>query len=84
MGFEVSDQRRAVGLALGGLAQAVDRSRRSSPIGQAQVAPQGAQHQDQLGVHVRPGKAQGLGADLVELTRSGPSAGRSWRNIGPM
>src|SRR3546814_7319368 len=36
-------------------------------IGQAQALPEARQHDDELGVDVRAGKAQGLDVDLVEL-----------------
>ena len=62
--LEVLHQRGAVRAPLFGLAQAVEFQ---PHLGQAQVAPQRARHQDHLGIDIRPGKAQRLDADLVEL-----------------
>jgi hypothetical protein len=62
--LEVLHQRRAMGAPLLGLAQAVELELHP---GQAQIAPQRARHQDHLGIDIRPGKAQGLDAHLVEL-----------------
>ena len=62
--LEVGDQRRTVLAPLFRLAQAVELQ---PPVRQAQLAPQRHGQQDQLGIHLRPGKAQRLGADLVEL-----------------
>ncbi len=50
--------------ALFRLAQAVDLQFDAI---QAEVVPQAGPHQDHFGIDVRPGKADGLDADLVEL-----------------
>ncbi len=67
VGFEVGDQGRTVGLAFVRLAQAVDLQAHVLTDGQAQVAPQGGGHQDELGVHIWTGETQHLGTHLMEL-----------------
>ena len=67
---------------LGRLAQAVEL-RRVAFLDDAQLAPQRAQHQDQLGVDVRPGITQRLGAELVELALAALSAAARG-GTGPM
>ena len=64
MALEVRDQRGAVLRAFGGLAQAVEFE---PHVRQAKHLPERLCQQDQFGVDVGAGKAERLGADLVEL-----------------
>jgi hypothetical protein len=66
-------QRVAVGAALVGLAQAVELQ--AHMLDQAQLAPQGPGQQDQLGIHLRPAKAQRLGVRAGGTGGSGRAAG---------
>jgi len=45
-------------------------------IGDAELLPQTGEHDDLLGIDIRPGESQGLDVDLMEL-RYRPFCGRS-------
>ncbi|EWS63466.1 hypothetical protein Y695_03301 [Hydrogenophaga sp. T4] len=64
MTFQVGDQRLAVRLTLGRLAQAVDFQLDAF---QPQFGPEVAGEHDQFGVHIGTDEAQRLGAELVKL-----------------
>ena len=65
--LEVRDQRGAVRAALVGLAEAVELEAHVAPSTRPRSRQQRAAHQDQLGVDVRPGEAERLDVELVEL-----------------
>ena len=65
--LEVAHQCLAVSAALIGLAQAVDLKAHMAAFDQPELAPQGASHQDHFDIDIRPGKAQRLDIQLVEL-----------------
>ncbi len=69
VGFEVGNERLAVGQPLGWLAQAVDLE---LDAGETQLCPEVAGQHDEFGVHIGTGEAQGLGAELVELPVAAP------------
>ncbi len=70
MGFEVRDQGGTMCLALVGLTQAVELELDVPALDQPELAPERTQHQDQFGVHVRPGVPERLDVELVELARA--------------
>jgi hypothetical protein len=81
--LEVGDQRCAMRVALGRLAQAVEFQAHVTAFDQSELAQQRAREQDLLGVDVRAGKAHRLDVELVELAIT-PLLRPSWRNIGPI
>jgi hypothetical protein len=67
VGLEVGDERGAVRTPLLGLAQAVQLQADIAVFDEPEVAPQRPAHQDQFGIDIRSGEAEGLGPDLVKL-----------------
>ena len=69
---EVINQRRAMRCTFVGLAQTVEFQPHMLAHAQAQRPPQAAHHQDEFGIYVRAGVAQGFHVQLVELAVSTP------------
>ena len=65
--LEVIDQRSAVRAPLVALTEAVELESHIAAFDQSELAPQRADHQDLLGIDVRPGIAERLDVELMEL-----------------